>query len=298
MAISAPFKLMSDSVKSINLGAYDNPYSGIGMEFAPLGVGTAVEAPLLHEAGYLPNNTQWSFPNVLSPFWRLYYNFDEGHQIEVDSRAYALKPDRLLLIPDHVLFHCTGEQPARNLWLHFSLGKRLAPRQQIPVTIKPTDLQLQLIGTLAEEMSESSVSTDRIFHRSLALIHLCISHRDIAWAPPLPGKLRLVMQYINDNMEHKLPNERLAAEAGISIETLCRLFSKYLHTSPARYVNQIRISRAGHLLEHTDLSIDQIAEATGFPNRAYFSRVFKQVSTLAPAEFRERKLTHLSQYKH
>lgn len=289
---------MSDSVKTYNFGAYDNPYSGIGIKFAPRGISAAAESPVLHEAGYLPNNSNWNFPNVLSPFWRLYYNFDPGHFIHIGEESYELQPDRLLLIPDHVLFHCIGEKPARNLWLHFSLGKRLSPNQQIPVEILPTDFQLQLMENLAEEISEGSASPDRIFHRSLALIHLCISHRDIDWAEPLPGQLQAVIQYISEHMAEKLPNEHLAAKAGISIETLCRLFSKYLHTSPARYVNQIRISRAGHLLEHSDLSIDQIAEATGFPNRAYFSRVFKQVSTLAPAEFRERKLTHLSKVKH
>ncbi|QBG49005.1 helix-turn-helix domain-containing protein [Verrucomicrobia bacterium S94] len=289
---------MSDSVKRLNFGAYENPYSGKGIEFEPRGIIATSELPALHEAGYIPGNTHWNFPNVLSPFWRLYYNFDPGHCIELDHQRYELKPDRILLIPDHVLFHCIGEQPVRNLWFHFSLEKRLTPHQQIPVIIKPTGFQLQLIQNLAEEISSGSAGTNRIFHRSLALIHLCISHRDISWAPPLPGRLQSVIRYISEHMSEKLPNELLAARAGISIETLCRLFSKYLHTSPARYVNQIRISRAGHLLEHSDLSIDQIAEATGFPNRAYFSRVFKQVSTLSPAEFRERKLTHLSQYKH
>ena len=289
---------MSDSVKTINLGAYDNPYSGTGFEFAPRGLSPSAETPVLHEAGSRPNNANWNFPNVLSPFWRLYYNFERGHHIELEGKQYELSPDRILLIPDHILFHCISDRPVRNLWLHFSLEKRLTPQQQIPVIIKPTDLQLQLIQNLSDEIIDGIAQPDRIFHRSLALIHLSISHRDIDWAGPLPGKLQSIMQRISEQLDQKLPNDQLASEAGISIETLCRLFSRYLHTSPARYVNQIRISRASDLLEHSDLSIDQIAELTGFPNRAYFSRVFKQISTLAPAEFRERKLTHRSQFKH
>ncbi|MDF7826172.1 AraC family transcriptional regulator [Pontiellaceae bacterium B12227] len=289
---------MSDSVNIANSGAYENPYSGNGIEFTPLGISPSAETPVLHEAGSVPNNSCWNFPNVLSPFWRLYYNFEPGHHVELSGKKYDLTPDRVLLIPDHILLQCCSTKPVRSLWLHFSLGKRLMPQQQIPVILQPTDQQLQLIRNLSDEIVEGTVKADRIFHRSLALLHLCISHRDIDWAGPLPGKLQTIVQAISQRLDQKLPNEQLASEAGISVETLCRLFSRYLHTSPARYVNQIRISRAGYLLEHSDLSIDQIAESTGFPNRAYFSRVFKQISTLAPAEFRERKLTHRSQFKH
>jgi transcriptional regulator GlxA family with amidase domain len=54
----------------------------------------------------------------------------------------------------------------------------------------------------------------------------------------------------------------------------------------ARYVTEMRVREAAKLLLQTDASIDAIAEQTGFPNRAHFSRVFKQVTGAAPAGFR------------
>jgi transcriptional regulator GlxA family with amidase domain len=50
----------------------------------------------------------------------------------------------------------------------------------------------------------------------------------------------------------------------------------------------MRIREAARLLLQTDKTIDAIAELTGFPNRAYFSRVFRQVIDEAPARFRRK----------
>ena len=45
---------------------------------------------------------------------------------------------------------------------------------------------------------------------------------------------------------------------------------------------------AARLLVQGDATLEAIAERTGFPNRAYFSRVFKQVTAESPAAFRRR----------
>ena len=45
---------------------------------------------------------------------------------------------------------------------------------------------------------------------------------------------------------------------------------------------------SARLLLQSDETIDAIADDTGFPNRAYFSRVFKQITGEAPAGFRRK----------
>ena len=73
---------MSDSApRRRNRGSYAHPFSGVGLEFSPLGPVPPDTGFLLHEAGYLPRNRRWVFPNTISPFWRLYYNQDRGHQV-------------------------------------------------------------------------------------------------------------------------------------------------------------------------------------------------------------------------
>ena len=63
-------------------------------------------------------------------------------------------------------------------------------------------------------------------------------------------------------------------------------FREYNGMSPLEYQIALRIRRAMHLLESTDLPIAQIAEETGFESHAYFSRLFHARVGTPPIQFR------------
>lgn len=279
---------MSDSVNIIQReGAYEHPFSGRGIEFAPLGTKRDQSGLTLHETGFDPQNSDWNFPSVLSPFWRIYYNIKEAHCVVFGDRFYPLGPKHLMLIPDHQSFHCLGQHPTPSFWLHFSYDRKPARDQSIPLLLKPDKTERELIQSISGLVdSGRSPDRQRIYHLSQALLNLIISRPDIRWSPPLPDRVLKLITFIEDNSHEKIPNTMLAHEAGISVEGVYRLFRTHLGTSPADYTNRIRIRKASHLLKYRDCSIDEIAELTGFPNRAYFSRVFKKVTGQSPGAFR------------
>jgi len=277
--------------EKFNVGAYTTPYSGVGIEYAPLNSVANYPSPLLHEVGYLPQNKKWNFSSVLSPFWRLYHNSDPGHRVQLNGVAHKLKPGYCYFIPDHQLFHCSGHVPVRTFWTHFSMPRSISVNQPVPVILQAHPVDADIISNISQQI-EQGLKPElkaQLFHSTLALLHLLLARADIAWKPHQPDTLIRLIEFIKSHLNEKMPNQRLAKEAGMSVESLSRLFRNHLNISPAQYVNKIRISHASHMLEQTDMTIDFIAEITGFPNRAYFSRVFKQVSTLSPAEFRTRK---------
>ena len=51
----------------------------------------------------------------------------------------------------------------------------------------------------------------------------------------------------------------------------------------------LRINEAKHLLSlKKELSVKEVGEAVGYPDPFYFSRIFKQLTGLAPKEYRNR----------
>ena len=53
--MSATVKIVSDPLKGqINRGAYNRPFSGVGVEFDPLGVKPGRTGITLHESGFIP----------------------------------------------------------------------------------------------------------------------------------------------------------------------------------------------------------------------------------------------------
>jgi AraC family transcriptional regulator, arabinose operon regulatory protein len=282
---------MSDSaLRERNRGAYSSPFSGVGVEFFPLGVPPDHSGLVLYETGYLPKNDWWNFPNVLSPFWRLYYNARRGHRVVFHDREIELTPEHLMLIPDRQLFHCRGCKAVPTFWLTFNVARRLMREQQIPILLPPTRTERALIHDITRLFSgkEPEPNSERIFHGSMALLHVVLNRSEIQWQGNTPPVVLQTVRYIEEHYSLPLTVPRLARMANLCTEALARCFKKYQADTIGRFIVKVRVREAAHLLTHTDAPIDDVAEKTGFPNRAYLSRVFKRTTGESPAQFRRR----------
>ena len=107
------------ALRKRNRGCYTIPFSGVGMEFFPLGMLPDQSGVLLHETGFLARNDWWVYRNTLSPFWRLYFNTRPGHKVVFPGAEYDLTPEHIVLIPDHQLFHSIGRGSVPHCWMIF-----------------------------------------------------------------------------------------------------------------------------------------------------------------------------------
>lgn len=273
--------------KRRNVGAYEQPFSGVGMEFEPLGAAPADTGFVLHETGYWPNNYAWNFPKVYSPFWRIYYDFDKGHHVRFGTKRIALRPDRLLVIPNHQRFDCEGEAPVAKLWFAFSCNRNAYPAQPMPIVIPVNDTIAALVNEFPPLFrSRADDKPQRIYQLSLSFILYVLNHKKIQWQPPLPEALSALVAAINQHPNKPWTNARLAEQANLSTDALYRAFREWLHTTPGRYVQQVRVREGCRLLTDTAHSIDQIAHKLGFADRFHFGRIFKQHTNVSPARYR------------
>jgi len=270
-----------------NLGAYEQPFSGVGMEFDPLGSPPVETEIALHEVGYWPENYDWNYLSVYSPFWRAYYDFQPGHAVRFGQRDTSLGPHALVVIPNHQRFDCLGDQAVPKLWLDFSCDWNVEPQTPMPITI-PRD---RVLGPMLAEFpylfrAPPSAGRPQIRRLGLAmLVYLLGSHR-IPRQRRLPDRIADVVQRINQRPAHPWRNPQLAASVSMGTESFIRLFKRWTGETPIRYVQQVRIREACRLLSETRLPIDEIALRTGFPDRFYFSRVFKRHTSRSPAAYR------------
>ncbi len=78
---------------------------------------------------------------------------------------------------------------------------------------------------------------------------------------------------------HASPNyrwsvEELARTSGLSRTAFAERFQKLTGLTPLQYVTDWRLTRARSMLQHTDQSVDEVAEAVGYQSSAAFSRVY------------------------
>ncbi|MGW4691600.1 GlxA family transcriptional regulator [Kitasatospora cineracea] len=78
----------------------------------------------------------------------------------------------------------------------------------------------------------------------------------------------------------------LAAHAAMSTRTFARRFQEETGQSPGRWLTQQRIALARHLLEATDLTIDQIATRVGFANPVSLRQHLHSAIGVSPLAYR------------
>ncbi|GAA4710867.1 AraC family transcriptional regulator [Pseudonocardia yuanmonensis] len=86
--------------------------------------------------------------------------------------------------------------------------------------------------------------------------------------------------------DHRLA--ALSARAGFSERHLARVFLREIGTTPARYVEQVRIEAARSLLEASDLPLDAVARRAGFGSAEALRRAFTRAFGIGPTDYRLR----------
>ena len=62
------------------------------------------------------------------------------------------------------------------------------------------------------------------------------------------------------------------------------------------YIKNLRIKKAKELMTETDLSILEIAQRVGYEHNSSFTRVFKEIEGISPAQFRKESKNMLKLY--
>jgi transcriptional regulator GlxA family with amidase domain len=103
-------------------------------------------------------------------------------------------------------------------------------------------------------------------------------------APPIRETLdRIAADPAGD---HRLP--QLARQVSLSERHLRRLFAEQTGTTPARFIERIRVEAARDLLADTATPIDTIAGGCGFGSPETMRRAFLRVLGVGPADYRAR----------
>jgi len=100
------------------------------------------------------------------------------------------------------------------------------------------------------------------------------------------GSLQRAIAHIESHFVDEITAEGLARLANLSVPHFNRLFRKILRLSPMDYVLSLRVEEAQRLLSATQLSLGDIAAATGFYDQSHFTKRFRKVTGMTPLQYR------------
>lgn len=84
------------------------------------------------------------------------------------------------------------------------------------------------------------------------------------------------------------PVEEVIKRSKLAERTFKRRFAAATGLTPIAYVQRLRIEDAKRRLERTDDSVDEISWRVGYEDAAFFRRLFKRTTEMAPGAYRKR----------
>jgi AraC-like DNA-binding protein len=96
---------------------------------------------------------------------------------------------------------------------------------------------------------------------------------------------RRCQRFIEEHWQELTTLELAAQHCHVDPAYLCRLFRRFDHQSPYQLLMRLKMTRGAEMLLCPGASVKQVAEDLGFADAFHFSRTFKKMMGLPPAEF-------------
>ena len=98
--------------------------------------------------------------------------------------------------------------------------------------------------------------------------------------------LRELESWVLDNLNKPLNVPALAERVAMSPRNFARVFTKEMKTTPAKFVERLRVEAARRRLEESRNSLETIAAECGFGNVNSMRNVFQRTVKIAPGQYR------------
>ena len=124
------------------------------------------------------------------------------------------------------------------------------------------------------------IETPRAWQAGFAVVPLKTEHNDEA--------ISAAQDWLHENFHRPFPLEAPARRAGMSLRNCIRRFKQATGDSPLAYLQKLRIAAAKRLLESNHRTMQEISDAVGYQDVAFFRSLFQRHTGVSPSAYRER----------
>lgn len=247
---------------------------------------------------------------------RLFYFLEGTGAIHVNGRVYAISDNKAIIFPAGCTYLFVPDNKIATLSINFDYTQAHSrfTNPLPPVDAKkadPSNIFEQLVFTdypalnqplfldnptailvdlyrIIEEMrfqkplhaAYVSSLLKKVLCKAIRLSHLTVPQRE--------SQLENILSYIHQHYSEPMDNNSLATRIGYHPYYVNRLMTNYIGTTLHQYLINYRLSMAADMLLETDVPIEQVAQAVGFQDAAYFSVCFKKKYTDTPFQYRKK----------
>ncbi len=124
------------------------------------------------------------------------------------------------------------------------------------------------------------IETSRAWQAGFAIVPLKTDHSD--------DSISSAQEWLHRNFHQTFPLEAPARRVGMSLRNFVRRFKQATGDSPLIYLQKLRVAAAKRLLEGDHRTMQEISDAVGYQDPAYFRSLFQRHTGVSPSAYRRR----------
>ncbi len=244
---------------------------------------------------YLPKGTE------VSLHWHDYFEYEiilDGELKQIyNGESFEMSRGWAYLMSYHDCHEVIAAADTRLLNIRFN-EKPLPDEILNYITVKPNKLicefgedetisVISAIERLGREISGTEIFRDVISCGIISELLIMLIRRSGGNADKsVPRLIQRAAACINTEFREKISLEMLANRFSVSVNYLGSLFKKNMGTSFNEYLNNVRLRYACSLLQSSELSVKEVAFASGYNSTEYFLYIFKRKMGMTPREYK------------
>src|SRR5579862_3373782 len=124
------------------------------------------------------------------------------------------------------------------------------------------------------------IETPRAWQAGFAIVPLKTEHSD--------ESISSAQEWLHQNFHLTFPLEAPARRVGMSLRNFVRRFKQATGDSPLLYLQKLRVAAAKRMLEGEHRTMQEISDAVGYQDVAYFRQLFQRHTGASPSAYRRR----------
>lgn len=225
-----------------------------------------------------------------------FYLYKGELEIVDDTQSRIMRAGNLLYFAPHTPYRYrkTDDSEMDYLWIHFTGFE--AARLMALCGFTAGHLHwiglhediVEQFGNLFREFIRNDPFSDSVCAAEAQKIFFSLARLALSDSPLREGTslFQASKEYMHRNFASEITAQQLAKMENLSQSRYRAAFRKATGLSPSEYLMGLRIRNACTMLEETDLSVQEVAAASGYTDPLYFSRIFRKNMGLAPTAYR------------
>jgi AraC-like DNA-binding protein len=198
---------------------------------------------------------------------------DTSMELHCQGKDYVLHPQELGFVPPNLPHQCL----CQNKLIIINIPQNMIKKGDLEILSSKIVVAIEgslepLYKLIREEITRNNASMRYLYYYLYDILVDKNSFRSI--------------RYIREHFDESINVAHLASLENYSVAYFNEWFKQQTDCTPYHYLRMFRIEKAKELLSHTDYNLLEIAMQVGYNSNAAFTRAFKAVERVSPAQYR------------